>query len=327
MVWQEWARDLAAHVDQAFTTYILEGIASGFRIGFDYDGCRCQPAASNMLSATQQAGVVQTYLEKEVALGRVIGPVDPQAAPARTQLSPFGVIPKPSQPGKWRLIVDLSSPKGHSVNDGIGPELCSMQYLQMDDVVQRIALLGRRAMMAKMDIESAYRMVPVHPGDRPLLGMRWKGEIFFDTRLPFGLRSAPKIFSVVADALQWSFQQGGVSWVAHYLDDFVTVGAPDSLECQSNLDRMLLACRRLGVPVAQEKCAGPATRMVFLGFELDSLEMIIRLPEEKLGRTMQLIKEWSSRKACKKRDLKSLVGTCNMPQRWCVQVAPLCGSS
>ena len=194
------------------------------------------------------------------------------------------------------------------LNDGIGPELCSMQYLRMDDVVQRIALLGRRAMMAKMDIESAYRMVPVHPGDRPLLGMRWKGGIFFDTRLPFGLRSAPKIFSAVADALQWSFQQGGVSWVAHYLDDFVTVGAPDSLECQSNLDRMLLACRRLGVPVAQEKCAGPATRMVFLGFELDSLEMIIRLPEEKLGRTMQLIKEWGSRKACKKRDLESLVG-------------------
>ena len=99
-----------------------------------------------------------------------------------------------------------------------------------------------------------------------------------------------------------------MSWVAHYLDDFVTVGAPDSLECQSNLDRMLLACRRLGVPVAQEKCAGPATRMVFLGFELDSLEMIIRLPEEKLGCTMQLIKEWGSRKACKKRDLESLVG-------------------
>ena len=86
------------------------------------------------------------------------------------------------------------------------------------------------------------------------------------------------------------------------------MGAPDSLECQSNLDRMLLACRRLGVPVAQEKCAGPATKMVFLGFELDSLEMIIRLPEEKLGRTMQLIKEWDSRKACRKRDLESLVG-------------------
>ena len=36
-------------------------------------------------------------------------------------ISPFGVIPKGHTPGKWRLIVDLSSPKGGSVNDGIPP--------------------------------------------------------------------------------------------------------------------------------------------------------------------------------------------------------------
>ena len=41
-----------------------------------------------------------------------------------------------------------------------------------------------------------------------------------DTRLPFGLKSAPKIFSAVADALQWSFLRRGVSWVAYYFDDF-----------------------------------------------------------------------------------------------------------
>ena len=74
-------------------------------------------------------------------------------------------------------------------------------------------------MLAKMDIDSAYRIVPVHPGDRPLLEMMWKGGIFFDACLPLGLRSAPKIFTVVADVLQWSFQLGGMSWVAHYLDD------------------------------------------------------------------------------------------------------------
>ena len=45
-----------------------------------------------------------------------------------------------------------------------------------------------------MDIASAYCMVPVHPGDRPLLAVQWAGKIFFDTRLPFGLRSAPKCF-------------------------------------------------------------------------------------------------------------------------------------
>ena len=29
----------------------------------------------------------------------------------------LGVIPKQNRPNNWRLIVDLSSPEGHSVND------------------------------------------------------------------------------------------------------------------------------------------------------------------------------------------------------------------
>ena len=211
LVRQEWAKALAGHPDREFASYILQGIERGFSIGFDHTQNRCRPAMSDMLSATEQAEVVQAYLDKEVALGRVVGPVSPQSAPANTQISPFGVIPKSSQPGKWRLILDLSSPEGYSVNSGIEPELCSLQYLRMDDVVRRIASLGRETRLAKMDIESAYRIVPVQPGDRPLLGMRWKGEFYFDTRLPFGLRSAPKIFSAVADALQWAFQgRGGV---------------------------------------------------------------------------------------------------------------------
>ncbi len=46
---------------------------------------------------------------------------------------------------------------------------------------------GRAANLSKFDIESAYRMVPVHPEDRHLLGMEWKGKLFIDTTLTFGL--------------------------------------------------------------------------------------------------------------------------------------------
>ncbi len=52
----------------------------------------------------------------------------------------------------------------------------------------------------KGDILSAYRNIPVH--DRALLGMEWEGQLFVDRVLPFGLRSAPKIFLAVADAAQ-----------------------------------------------------------------------------------------------------------------------------
>ena len=151
-------------------------------------------------------------------------------------------------------------------------------------------------------------MIPVHPGDRHLLAVQWAGQTFFDTRLPFGLRSAPKICSAVADALQWCMRNQGVTWVSHYLDDYITMGPPHSPICQHNLDQMLAICRRLGVPVAPAKCEGPATVLVFLGFELDTINMVVRLPQAKLQRTLALVREWVGKKSCRKRELESLLG-------------------
>ena len=64
-----------------------------------------------------------------------------------------------------------------------------------------VARLGRGTMLAKIDIESAYRLLPVHPQDRILQAILWEGQLYIDTVLPFGLRSAAKIFNAVADAL------------------------------------------------------------------------------------------------------------------------------
>ena len=56
--------------------------------------------------------------------------------------------------------------------------------------------------------------------------------------LPFSLRSASLIFSAVADALQFIMNQEGVTWLVHYLDDFLTLGLRDSSECASNMEVM-----------------------------------------------------------------------------------------
>ena len=114
--------------------------------------------------------MVWDYLSKEVSLRRVIGPIHPAVLPAGTQVSPFGVIPKSSLPGKWQLIVDLSSATNKSVNDGIDPELCSVHYLRLDEVLEAVVQCGRGFFLPKMDIEGAYRMVPVHPHDSDAVG-------------------------------------------------------------------------------------------------------------------------------------------------------------
>ena len=290
LVWNEWHQELWEHPDQTFKKYILNGISNRFRIGFDRRS-HCVSATSNMHSVLDNAAVIQEYLEKEVLLGPVVGSVDLERNPVGTQLSPFGVIPKSNHPGKWRLIVDLSSPEGLSVNDGIEGESCSMKYLHLNEVTDEIVKSGKGTELAKMDIASAYRMVPVHPGGRPLLAVQWAGKIFFDTRLPFGLRSAPKSFTAVADTLQWIFRKRGVTWVEHYLDDYSTIGPSGSGVCEQNLEVMLSYCQKLGVPVSAEKCTGPSSKLTFLGFELDTISMAVRLPEEKLQRIKLLVQK------------------------------------
>ncbi len=83
------------------------------------------------------------------------------------------------------MAVNYSFPEGASVNNGIDPVLCSLQYTSVHRVARADRQLGPGALLAKVDVQAAYRLVPVQPDDRPLLGMRWNGEWYIDTMLLF----------------------------------------------------------------------------------------------------------------------------------------------
>ena len=180
--------------------------------------------------------------------------------------------------------------------------------MKVDHAVQHVLALGRGCQLAKIDIEAAFRNIPVHPHDRHLLGMRWENELFIDAVLPFGLRSAPKLFNCVADALQWIAEQFGVSYLDHFLDDFLTAGAPESNECDRNLFLLMHVCAILGLPLAIEKRDGPTTCLVFLGIEIDTVNFVLRLPIQKLHRLKAQLQRWARLKCCRKKDLQSLIG-------------------
>ena len=132
-----------------------------------------------------------------------MGPVPEDLVPL-TKISPIGLIPKPHQVGKWQLIVDLSYPRDYSVNAGISEELASITYAHVDDAIECIKILGVGTMLIKMDLESAYKQIPVHPGEKHLLGVSWEGRTYVDRALPFGLCSSPNIFSAAADMMVWA---------------------------------------------------------------------------------------------------------------------------
>ncbi len=121
--------------------------------------------------------------------------------------------------------------------------------------------------------------------------------------LSFGLRSAPKLYNVVVDALLWILvHHDGINGL-HYPDDFLLVNEPDSLQCELSLQQALDQCRVLGVPVAPKKAEAPTTKLVFLGIEIDTVAMTLRLPVVKLEKLQREIQKWITLKFGTKRDL------------------------
>ena len=128
-----------------------------------------------MVSALEQPDIVDKYLHEEQQANRIIRvPPSEDTLALGVHCSPFGVIPKRNRPNKWRLIVDLSAPQGHSVNNGISKELATLSYVSVDEVVEGILQHGKGTMMTKVDICQTYKNIPIHPCDRPLLGMKWE---------------------------------------------------------------------------------------------------------------------------------------------------------
>lgn len=133
---RDWEDCLANRPDPRFTAYITNGIHEGFRISYDYQSHSCKRVRGNMCSAADHPEVVQEYIAKECAEGRTMEPFDPSKLP-EVQTTRFRVIPKRNSNG-WQLILDLSSPEGWSMNDGINPDLCSLFYVTIDDATRAI---------------------------------------------------------------------------------------------------------------------------------------------------------------------------------------------
>ena len=82
----------------------------------------------------------------------MLGRTPPATRPFPLHTSPTSLVPK-SEPNQWRMIVDLSFPFGHNVNDGISSELSSLSYALVDDAVQHILHLGKDAQLVKLDLK------------------------------------------------------------------------------------------------------------------------------------------------------------------------------
>ena len=110
------------------------------------------------------------------------------------------------------------------------------------------------------DLKSAFRLIPIHPDDWNFLGIYWQTKFYVDLYLPFGLRSAPFLFNLLSDALEWIIKNKyGIKHVIHILDDFFLV-EPSKLQCLTSFSTLLLIRTFMSVraPVVASKTLGPS---------------------------------------------------------------------
>ncbi len=262
-----------------------------------------------MKNFQQHGAQIREEVLKDVKAGSKRGPFKrPPFGDFRC--SPVAAVPKGTS--DIRLIHNLSAPRGRSVNDGIPDDFAATDYDRFDSAVDMVRKVGRGAWMAKVDLKAAFKHILVRPDQWHLLGLHLDSpegerEFFFDATLPFGLRSSPKLFNEFTKIIRWLARQIGIDNIFGYLDDFFIVdGTEDG--CLEKKDLFKSYMSSLGWVFNEDKDKGPAQIMELLGIEIDAWEQTLRITEERMRSSIQMLEEWRGRKSATRREIASLVG-------------------
>jgi hypothetical protein len=301
-----WHHRLLRYPDRAWAARLVHDIIFGVDIGYRGSRAGHSTKSRTFTGTTDERAAITSDIAAEVGLGHIAGPFTIPPWP-HFRTSPLKTVPKKGSASKYRIIHDLSYPRGGSVNTDVLEWPCYLS--RFDHAVRIVRQLGRGCFMAKVDIKAAYRCVPVRPADWPLLGMCWEGAFYFHTTLPFGLKSSCHLWERYATAAQWCLQDCfGVENIEHYVDDSflaaITCAAADD-----QLSRVRLGMSTLGMPIAEDKTILPCTRLVYLGITIDSLEMRIELGSDRVAALHLLLGDWLQRTTCSLRQLQSLIGS------------------
>ena len=262
----------------------------------------------NHKSANLYPSHVDTYLQDEKGFGAIVGPFSKKPF-KNLHCSPFITREKPDSENR-RVIVDLSWPKGSSVNDFVdshqymGTEFL-LTFPSIDDITAQIIRLGRGCLLYKVDISRAFRHIKIDPLDYNKLGLNWDGY-YFDFCLPFGFKHGSKIFQRTSDAIRYIMAKQNHD-IINYIDDLIGFGLPSTVYNSFNYLCHLL--QELGLTISDKKLVSPSTLVTCLGVQIDTVHGTISVPPEKLQKIVQMCLNWEEKTQVRKRDLQSLLGS------------------
>ena len=230
---------------------------------------------------------IQSLLEK--------GAIVPSQDEKDQFISNIFIVPKPN--GKVRPVINL-----RELNLFV-----TYEHFKQDTFPVVLDMIQPSDVFTKLDLSDAYFSLPIHPSFQKYLKFRWQGQLYKFVCLPFGLSSAPRVYTKVLKPIYRWFRQQGFR-CSYYIDDSLNMDQ-DQFVCKENVISMARVLESLDFNVNKDKSILlPKQRILFFGFILDSVLFKVFLPEEKVEKIIQMAKEIRSNSPVVIRDLASLIG-------------------
>ena len=274
-----------------------------------YEGPHSNVHMENLKSVTTKPEIAKQLLEKEIFAGRIIGPFsEPPFSTMR--INPIGLVPK-KKPNEFRLITDLSQPSGMSVNEFIPQSESAVSYPTVQSAIDIIIQLSNQRkipILSKVDVKSAFRLLPLSPDQFLLVGLSFEGMYYIDKFLPMGASSSCKIYQQFSDAISLIAQKDfGIKHIQNYLDDYLIIS--DGLASGTyELEQFKSMSTVINLPLAHDKIDGPKPIIEFLGIILDCEKMEARRPAEKIEKGRRLIPSLLIHKRSTRKRIESVHG-------------------
>lgn len=276
--------------DSINTNPTIRDWVSGYKIPFE-----CEPTQSSQPENN-------TFSKKEIMLISLevnkllqLGAIEP-CEPIQNQfLSSIFLHPKAD--GTWRFILNLKK-----LNKFI-----NTTHFKLEDIRTATRLMSPNCFMANIDLKNAYYSLSVEKPCRKYLRFKFQNVIYEFTCLPFGLSTAPYVFTKIMKPVMFYLRSQGLMSVI-YLDDILCFG--DSyIKCRKNVEITVQLLKNLGFIINEEKsCLQPKQKCKFLGFLLDSTLFSISLPETKIETIYKIIQKKLKSTHCKIIDFAKLLG-------------------
>ncbi len=277
-------------------------------------GAARQPTVSrNAASTLEFAEQVTDAVADWLVSGFAAGPFHPSSRPANAKVNGMMCRQKPN--GSARIILNLSAPKGSSVNDGIDSDEFPTTMSSTQKWLSVLDKAGRKCLIVKLDWASAYKHLAVRMEDIPLQYFNWLGMDFVELCLVFGCASSAGLYNRLAKvvlALVLLYSKFPPDMVCQYLDDVCGAAPAGSPDLQKFEDAYRHVASHLGVLLAPttdpDKAFSPCTRGTVLGVCYDTMSWTWSIPQEKYARLLNQIRTADSAEKLKQHEVWSLVG-------------------